>query len=134
MGYPIPGTAGLQRHRFTNKGSCESPLTKEKSGNPDPANYRVQRRFEHGGNLLIEAIYLDCINYEGRKLMIYQDCTIDDLMKQGSLDPHFSSDADTKSPFMRLEPTEEGWRFGMMILKAWPLFKSMRPLNPFEEK
>lgn len=77
--------------------------------NPDPNNYKIIRGYEYNNNLIVEIKYLDCTNYEGRKILFYENCTLLDLMKQKSIDPHFSENKKFHSPTARFEPTERGW-------------------------
>jgi hypothetical protein len=83
--------------------------------NPKPNNYKVLRYREMGGYLLIEIKYLDCTNYEGRKIMIYR-CRYEELMSQVLIDPHFSENKKYRSPIVRLEPTEAGWDNGIKFI------------------
>jgi len=76
--------------------------------NPNPANYSVIRSEDVNGKLIIEIKYHDCTNYEGRKIMVYE-CTLDELMKQKLIDPHFCNNDNYFSPIARFEPTERGW-------------------------
>jgi hypothetical protein len=63
------------------------------------------------GNLLIlEIEYPDCTNYEGRKLLVFENVTVNDLIKQRSIDPHFSENKKYISPIARFRPNEEGWK------------------------
>ena len=77
--------------------------------NPDPNNYKVIRAYEYNNKLIIEIKYLDCTNYEGRKILFYEDCTLVKLLAQKSIDPHFSENKKFFSPTARFEPTERGW-------------------------
>ena len=76
--------------------------------NPKPDNYSIVRSEVVNKYLIIELKYHDCTNYEGRKIMVYK-CTLDELMKQKLIDPHFCDNENYFSPIARLEPTEQGW-------------------------
>jgi len=78
-------------------------------GNPDPWNHRIERSRQVGTWVIVQAEYPDCLNYEGRKIMVYRDATVADLVAQRHLDPHFSCNKRFHSPFARFEPTPEGW-------------------------
>lgn len=88
---------------------------KRPRGNPDPARYEIIRSFQHGANLAIELRYPDCDNYEGRKILVYRKATIEQLLQQKWIDPHFSRGA-YLSPFARFEPTEDGWAQATILL------------------
>ena len=90
------------------------PLKKEKPApklpNPDPKRWTVVRSRQIGPNLVLEANYPDCTNYEGNKIMLFRNCTLGHLRQQKILDPHFTNNPDVYAPFARFEPTEDGWQ------------------------
>jgi hypothetical protein len=88
-----------------------------KNPNPDPYNWILEHSLQNGDFLLVHIRYPDCTNYEGRKMMLYRGCTIDDLKAQKTIDPHFSSNKKYHSPIARFEPTNEGWHIGIMTMK-----------------
>lgn len=77
--------------------------------NPNPNNYTVVRHLEIDNYLLIQIKYHDCTNYEGNKILLYKDCKFVELMKQGSIDPHFTNNSFYYSPIARFRPTDEDW-------------------------
>jgi hypothetical protein len=81
--------------------------------NPDSSNYKVIRHRRIKDKLVIEIQYLDCTNYEGRKILVFDKCVLKDLIQQGLIDPHFSESKDFKSPIARFIPTEKGWDMAM---------------------
>lgn len=90
-------------------------IIKEISVNPNPKRYNIMRsrRFGKatglGKFLLLEIQYPDCTNYEGRKILVFEDTALIELTRQGSIDPHFSNNPRFKSPMARFEPTAKGW-------------------------
>lgn len=86
--------------------------------NPDPKNYRILRSEQIDRMLLVELIYPDCTNYEGRKILLFKDVTLSQLERQGSIDPHFSESTKFASPIARFVPTEEGWLWAKVIAGA----------------
>jgi hypothetical protein len=88
---------------------CKSVEIKSTYPNPDPNNYKVLRSYEFNNKLIVEIKYLDCTNYEGNKILFYENCTLLKLLKQKSIDPHFSENKKFFSPTARFEPTERGW-------------------------
>lgn len=76
--------------------------------NPDPSNYSIIRSKQINNFLVIEIQYHDCINYEGRKILLYRT-DLNNLLKQKNIDPHFSDNKKYLSPIARFEPIEEGW-------------------------
>lgn len=88
------------------------------TGNPNPDRWSVVRWVALGQHLLVELNYPDCKNYEGRKILLYKNWTIEELKKQGKVDPHFSDEKKWRSPFARFEPTPEGWLAGILLGNA----------------
>jgi hypothetical protein len=83
--------------------------------NPNPNNYKIIRQEQVGDYLVVKIKYLDCTNYEGDKIMVYK-CHIEDLINQGSIDPHFSENKNYHSPIARFEPTKKGWDMAMLLV------------------
>ena len=69
--------------------------------------------------LIVEIQYPDCINYEGKKILVFENVEYSDLMKQGSIDPHFSDNKKFKSPIARFSPTERGWQMAEVFCATW---------------
>lgn len=80
--------------------------------NPRPNNYTIIDYMEFRGNgalfLLVNIKYHDCTNYEGVKILVFEDCSYEQLMQQKLIDPHFSDDKRFHSPIARFEPSEQG--------------------------
>lgn len=75
---------------------------------PDPLNYKILSSFESGDYLILEIKYLNCTNYEGKKILVYKGVTLLELFNQKYLDPHFSNSEIYKHPIARFVPTDEG--------------------------
>lgn len=82
--------------------------TPTKAPNPDPAVWHIVSHVTVGHGLIVEVLYPDCTTYEGRKLMVYANVTIDQLRQQRYIDPHFSQNTRFYSPVARFEPTARG--------------------------
>ena len=82
-------------------------------------NYEVIKYEEINKNVVIMLKYLDATNYEGKKILVYQNTTFKELMIQGDLDPHFLNYPDMKAPIARFVPTDKGWK--MAINFVWSL-------------
>jgi len=85
--------------------------------NPDPTNFVIGKALTVGNYLLLEVEYPDCTNYEGRKILLYHNVTLQELKKQGHLDPHFAENKRFHSPVARFEPTERGWDMAYQLAK-----------------
>lgn len=85
--------------------------------NPDPRNYVIARAESVGLHLVVEIIYPDCTNYEGRKVLLFENVTLVQLLRQKAIDPHFSKNQQMRSPMARFEPTERGWALALAVAK-----------------
>ncbi len=90
-------------------------------GNPDPDNYRIIDTLTIGNMLIAEIQYPDCKNYEGRKILVYENMSSKQLRAQRLIDPHFSKNKDYKSPVARFEPTDRGWKMAESFAKMWAM-------------
>lgn len=104
---------------------CKSPYSsqsepkkrkKVEPPNPDPHNYKFVRVEETDGFLLVELLYPDCVNYEGRKILLFRGVTLLNLVNQQYIDPHFFQAKDVASPIARFVPTDEGWQMGLDLI------------------
>ena len=86
------------------------------SVNPDPSNYTILNFEVVNGFLIIFIKYHDCTNYEGVKILLFNnDVTIEKLKSQRKIDPHFSENKNYYSPIARFEPTEEGFGIAKIL-------------------
>jgi hypothetical protein len=111
MGIYLCGSRNSYDHppEKTTETSSSPPL-------PDPRNYKIKKYLEIDNNLLIEIQYLDCTNYEGNKILLYKDISLELLKSQVLIDPHFSENSKYRSPAARFEPTDAGWKMGIGCL------------------
>lgn len=66
----------------------------------------------------MEVEYPDCTNFEGRKILVFQDVSISMLLDQGAIDPHFSEANNFHHPIARFIPTPEGWEMAKKFCRA----------------
>ena len=85
---------------------------------PDPSNYVIVKHKEINNHLVLKVKYPDCTNYEGEKILVFKNCTLEKLQEQEHIDPHFSESKRFYSPFARLEPTESGWNIACGIARG----------------
>lgn len=82
-------------------------------GNPDPSNYEILLTQKIGKSLIVKLKYHDCTNYEGIKILVYHNVSIQEFMGQKLIDPHFSDSKEYISPIARFVPTDEGFNFAI---------------------
>ena len=84
-------------------------------GMPNPANFDILKKWamndvknpDHW--LVLKIRYHGCTNYEGLKILVFRGVTLEKLMQQRLIDPHFSNKKSWISPVARFEPTNMGW-------------------------
>lgn len=88
--------------RLISGGSDISPT------DPDPSNFNIKRAEIFGNYSLMEVVYPNCTNFEGRKIILMEiDETYYNTPKK--LDPHFLED---NKIIARFRPTGYGWYLG----------------------
>lgn len=87
------------------------------AGNPNPANFQILTVMEVRDFLVVEAKYPGCTTYEGRKLLLFQGVSREQLLSWKKLDPHFHSEAD--APIARFEPTARGYKMALTIATSF---------------
>lgn len=98
--------------------------------NPDPSKYTILSYFKNNRYLMISIQYEGCTNYEGKKVLVYRDCTIDQLRTQKLIDPHFSENKKYFSPIARFEPTNFGQEMAVHFIGA--MIERDQKLRQFE--
>jgi hypothetical protein len=117
MGISVFGS-DVKYPRAYNEVSVDIP-----PGNPNPANYKIIETLTIGKILIVEIQYPDCKNYEGRKILVYENVDAKELRAQKYIDPHFSINKRFYSPIARFEPTNRGWKMAESFAKMWSMKK-----------
>jgi len=86
----------------------EDELDEPKWPNPRADNYKITGHWQTGNYLIVQIKYLDCTNYEGEKILVFDNITLEDLEEQELIDPHFCDNSDYYSPIARFIPTMAG--------------------------
>jgi hypothetical protein len=95
-------------------GSDASLRTSRTSPNPNPYRYRIMDVAIINGFLLLDVLYPDATNYEGRKTLLFdRGVSLDSLKAQGAIDPHFCETG--IHPIARFEPTPRGWEMARSL-------------------
>jgi hypothetical protein len=101
---------------FDSSKECSSQSSGiEYSPSPKLENYTIIKSEQVGDNLVVFINYKDVTNYEGNKLLVYKNCTIQELIQQELIDPHFSDNKNMLSPIARFEPTDLGWELAILV-------------------
>ncbi len=86
------------------------------SPSPTPDNYTILKDINLNNNLVVLMQYNDVNNYEGKKILVYENMNISELKSQKLIDPHFSESSKYISPIARFEPTEQGWNWACKFI------------------
>ena len=113
---------GVSRDGYTEEDRCIGGFSKDSysvintnagqepvAPNPNPGKFKIRKFDPANGNVVVLINYEGCTNYEGNKILVYENLTIEELRSQGLIDPHFSENEKYRSPFARFEPTTKGW-------------------------
>jgi len=87
--------------------------------NPDPSNYKIIDSIQFENALVVSIKYPNCTNYEGNKILVYLNTTLEELKAQKHIDPHFFESKKFKAPFARFEPTMLGWEAALRLAGNW---------------
>lgn len=122
MGFHFRSSARYNEFISTSNNIFNNTLNQENyiiinKGNPNPSKFKIIRSEQIGNNLLLEINYPDCQNYEGNKILLYENMTIEKLLLQELIDPHFSDNKKYASPLARFEPTDHGRQLAREFLK-----------------
>ena len=86
--------------------------------NPNPLVYTIDEWKQIGWFLVVVVVYPNCTNYEGKKILVYENVSMEQLLAQKSIDPHFSDNKNFFSPIARFEPTRRGMHMTVTMVKA----------------
>jgi len=84
--------------------------------NPDPKNFNIKEYKSFGCYIVVRINYPDCINYEGDKILVFENTSVDRLQQLDFIDPHFCTEKHL-SPIARFEPTKRGWDMSCKFAK-----------------
>jgi hypothetical protein len=99
----------IGRNWLSKSNSDKPNIQYESLPNPRPDNYKILNKIQIDRYLIVKIKYLDCTNYEGVKILVYEGWQIKNLLAQKLIDPHFSENKNFISPIARFEPTDKGW-------------------------
>lgn len=90
------------------------------AGNPDASRWEFIRAATTNNYVLVELCYLDCNNFDGKKILLFESNDFQSLMKSNNkiIDPHFSDSGNLQYPVARFIPTKEGWEMAIKLMKV----------------
>ncbi len=82
--------------------------------NPDPRKFNIEKIAQTGTYICALVNYPGCTNYEGRKILVFENTSEQDLTEATTLDPHFIEGGNLKA---RLRPDDEGWEDALLLAR-----------------
>jgi len=86
---------------------------------PNPSDYSIVKTQQVGRVLIALVNYPNCNNYEGNKILVFKDMTLESLRSLSKIDPHFTDSG--VSPVLRVVPSDEGWAIARKCAKMLDL-------------
>ena len=86
-------------------------------GNPNPRNFQIVQCESIGHFVVALVRYPECLNFEGQKILVFEDISAETIKNLNSIDPHFC-DSDHPSPVARFVPTQKGWSYAIQFCKT----------------
>ena len=86
--------------------------------NPNPGNFKINAICSIGEYCIVDVVYPDCTNYEGRKILVYKGVPHIKIVSAKVLDPHFCEGKDCISPIARFRPTDDGWNSALQWVQV----------------
>lgn len=96
---------------YINCALQEEAKKKLLDGDPNPYEFEILKSQQIGKYTIVEILYPNCKNYEGKKILVYQDSSIQKICSINKIDPHFLENQ--LSPIARFLPTKEGWEMAV---------------------
>ena len=96
--------------------SCDCPAPELPK--PNPRNYRIHEIEILGDYMILLVRYPDCTNYEGVKVLVYKGVSLQQIVDQEKLDPHFCEGGGHPSPVARFEPTKRGMEMAVRFARG----------------
>lgn len=72
---------------------------------PNPLEFKINEAVEENGYLVADITYPNCSNFEGRKIILFDNVSKEWLYSLSELDPHFEENGYIVA---RFEPTKRG--------------------------
>lgn len=90
---------------------------------PNPKNFAIVKTEQYDTLLIVMINYPDCKNYEGNKILVFENIMESQLRAISFIDPHFCAGSSHLSPIARFEPTKRGWQMAQDFTKSWMQWK-----------
>jgi hypothetical protein len=93
------------------------PDTISPLGNPNPLHFKILEHVEIGSFVVLKVKYPECRNYEGTKILVFENVKLKTFKNITYLDPHFCKSGKHPSPIARFRPDKKGWEYSLLFCK-----------------
>jgi hypothetical protein len=95
-------------------------------GNPNPERYKIDKCIQMDDLIIVRIKYNDARDFEGYRVLVLENVTIEDLMNASGIDPHFAEDEYAAfSPIASFKPDEHGIERAKAFCKGWRVSKNL---------
>ncbi len=84
--------------------------------NPNPKKFKIEKIKSIGRFVIAKIRYPDCINYEGNKILVFENTSKREVLSAKEIDPHFC-ESNHLYLIARFEPTKKGWQNAIVFCK-----------------
>ena len=88
---------------------------------PNPSAFIILSTTQIGKYVVVEIRYPGCTNFDGEKICVFENTTVDKIRSLSKLDPHFAESGLT--PIARFIPTEEGYNRAVKFCKMESIYE-----------
>ena len=81
---------------------------------PIPSRFRIQHLEQYGNFVIGKVIYPNCTTFDGLKIIVWENVTVDDIYRMDVIDPHFFED---NKIIARFAPTKNGMHYAIQFVK-----------------
>ena len=114
MGLGIFSRAACQNNAQGQIPNLVKPKThKVVSRNPNPLHFEILQLKKIGRFVIVMIRYPDCSNYEGKKILVFENVRINTIKSLKYIDPHFCNCVKHPSPVARFKPDQSGFRYAV---------------------
>ena len=94
--------------------SCTYEETKVSPVDPNPARFKILKTRQYSKKVVVLLEYPNCTNFEGNKILVFEDTTIKEIVNMKEIDPHFH---ESSKLIARFRPTKVGWDMAKKFAK-----------------
>ena len=117
MGLKLFSSCSIDNWGPSNPPESKKKNLTRKTGNPDPKNFEISKLEKISRFVVVMIKYPDSTNYEGNKILVFENISPNTILKLESIDPHFCDSTTHSSPIARFTPTQQGWGYAVLFCK-----------------